>query len=80
MGVCYEKGKGVKANAAAAAQWYEKSAKQGYPPAQMCLALCYEKGKGVKKDKNKATYWHDKADPQADTIERLLSRLPKSQS
>lgn len=44
LGVLYEKGEGVPADAATAAAWYHKAAAQGYASAQYSLGVLYEKG------------------------------------
>jgi localization factor PodJL len=43
-------GRGVTQNLQAAAEWFERAAKQGLAPAQFRLGGLYEKGIGVKKD------------------------------
>ena len=50
LGVCYDKGKGVKQDYAEAVRLYRLSADQGNAKAQNNLGLCYDKGKGVKQD------------------------------
>ncbi|HEY2134708.1 MAG TPA: tetratricopeptide repeat protein [Xanthobacteraceae bacterium] len=47
-------GRGVPQNFAAAAIWYERSAKGGLAPALFRLGAMYEKGNGVTKDLNEA--------------------------
>ncbi len=42
-------------------RWLQKTAEQGYAPAQYELGLCYGSGRGVKKDANKAVYWMEQA-------------------
>jgi hypothetical protein len=44
-----------------AANWYRKSAEQGYAPAQRALAYMFEQGMGVDKDMNQAFAWYRKA-------------------
>ena len=44
------KGRGVPQNLTAAAEWFERAAKQGLAPAQFRLGGLYEKGIGVKKN------------------------------
>ena len=39
LGSCYRDGDGVEADAAQAAEWYGKAAKQNYPPAMCSLGL-----------------------------------------
>ena len=50
LGVSYAKGEGVAEDKAEAAEWYRKSAEQGYADAQYNLSLCYEHAKGVAVD------------------------------
>ena len=38
--------------------WYEKAAKQKYPPAQHSLGKMYASGRGVKEDASKAVELH----------------------
>jgi localization factor PodJL len=46
----YAEGRGVARNLPAAAEWFERAAKQGLVPAQFRLGGLYEKGLGVGKD------------------------------
>lgn len=46
----YAEGRGVPANLAEAARWYERAASKGLTPAQFRYASFLEKGQGVKKD------------------------------
>jgi localization factor PodJL len=46
----FMEGRGVPANLAEAAQWYERAASKGLTPAQFRYASMLEKGQGVKKD------------------------------
>ena len=61
VGLCYDKGRGVTEDDAAAVSWYLKSAKQDYAKAQYELAKCYLKGEGVAADEAKAKQWLTKA-------------------
>jgi len=54
LGYCYENGLGTVADASQAVIWYEKAAKQKYPPAQHSLGNMYASGRGVKEDASKA--------------------------
>ena len=42
---------------AAAAKWYEMSAKSGFGPAMNSLGYCYSTGRGLSKDLTKGTEW-----------------------
>jgi len=56
LGICFQDGKGVKANARAAAYWYSAAAAQGHRAAQYALGGMYEFGVGgLPKDMKKAT-------------------------
>ncbi|MEJ2625008.1 MAG: hypothetical protein P8Z80_10825 [Pseudolabrys sp.] len=46
----FAEGRGVPANLAAAARWYQRAANKGLAPAEFRLASLFEKGQGVKKD------------------------------
>jgi localization factor PodJL len=50
IGARYAGGRGVPQDAVAAAEWFERAAKQGLAPAQFRLGGMYEKGLGVKKN------------------------------
>ncbi|HTO33255.1 MAG TPA: peptidoglycan-binding protein [Pararhizobium sp.] len=54
IGAIYTEGRGVKADLAEAAKWYQRSADAGVIPAQYRLASLYEKGSGVARDLPKA--------------------------
>lgn len=61
IGARYAEGRGVKANIAAAAKWYERSAEFGFAPAQYRIGNLYEKGAGVSRDIAKAKTWYQLA-------------------
>jgi localization factor PodJL len=50
VAMCYEEGRGVPRDPAAAVEWLQRAAKRGLAPAQFRLGSHYEKGLGVKKD------------------------------
>jgi localization factor PodJL len=54
IGVRFAEGRGVAANAAESARWFERAARAGLAPAQFRLGSLYEKGIGVRKDIDKA--------------------------
>jgi localization factor PodJL len=54
-------GRGLPQNLSAAAEWYERAAKQGLAPAQFRLGGLYEKGLGVKKDLDAARRFYELA-------------------
>src|SRR5690606_16001968 len=55
----------------AAFQWFLKSARQGYLPAQEQLAALYSSGKGVEKNPEQAFQWHQKAAGQGSRASML---------
>jgi localization factor PodJL len=57
----YAEGRGLKADLAEAAKWYEKSAELGFAPAQYRIGNMYEKGIGVTRDIAKSRGWYEKA-------------------
>jgi TPR repeat protein len=57
----YYKGDGVPVDYAEAANWAQRSAKQGYASAQADLAYLYEQGKGVPLDYVLAYTWYSRA-------------------
>jgi TPR repeat protein len=62
----YLSGEGVPKSHERAAEWYRRSAEQGFPQGQVCLGVCYERGIGVKRDREKAVEWYKKAAEQGD--------------
>lgn len=64
LGLCYNKGTGVKKDRAKAAVWYQKAATQGNADAQNILGDCYFRGRGVSQDYGKAVQWYQKAAKQ----------------
>lgn len=54
IGIMYEKGEGVPADPAEAAQWYRKAADKGDAAAQYRLGRFYEKGEGVAESREEA--------------------------
>ena len=69
-GLAYEYGRGVAPDDEKAVAWFEKSAAQGYAPAETALGVAYAEGRGVEADDAKAAAWFAKAaahgDPQAE--------------
>ena len=64
LGLCYDKGRGVKEDDELGAKWYAKSAAQNYAKAQYQLGRCYKNGEGVLKDRKKAVELFTKAAKQ----------------
>ncbi len=65
-GIAYEYGRGVAPDDAKAVEWFEKSAAQGYAPAETALGVAYANGRGVEPDDAKAAAWFAKAAAQGD--------------
>lgn len=72
VGVIFERGIGTEENQSLAAQWFEKSAEQGYVDAQYNIAIMYAAGRGVEADEGKAMMWLAKAAKQKDKEARKL--------
>jgi TPR repeat protein len=60
----YAKGRGVRQDYKAAADWYRKAADQGNPNAQTNLGVLYAEGRGVPRDDTVASTWFRKAADQ----------------
>lgn len=69
LGLCYQKGLGVKAREDKAAKWLLRAAQQGLPRAQSEYAELLACGRGVKRNEDKALAWFKRAaaaeDPHA---------------
>ncbi len=61
LGELYERGKGVAANDAKAAEWFAKAADKGHLRSQVKLASLYAEGRGVARDAVKALELWSKA-------------------
>jgi localization factor PodJL len=57
----YAEGRGMNANMAEAAKWYEQAAELGFAPAQYRIGNLYEKGLGVERDIAKSKTWYQLA-------------------
>jgi localization factor PodJL len=64
IGNRYDSGRGVTADRAVAAKWYERAAEQGFAPAQYRIGNFHEKGIGVERDVAKAKTWYQLAAAQ----------------
>jgi TPR repeat protein len=71
LGVMYAEGKGVGANDAEAALWFERAAEQGEPMAQYNLGASYVEGAGVRKDMETAAKWFRRAADQGIPLAQL---------
>lgn len=63
---CLYIGRGVTQDLSMAAEWYRRSADQGYAPAQYQLSEAYRFGRGVPKDALQAFQWMERAAKQGD--------------
>ena len=61
LGQLYERGHGVEADPAVAAEWYGQAAAQGHAKAQYSLANLYARGEGVVRDPNAALAWFNRS-------------------
>jgi hypothetical protein len=61
LGLLYENGFGVAADAAQAARWYRRAAEQDDRTAQAYLAEMYAQGLGVARDDIEALHWYRRA-------------------
>ncbi|PYE29265.1 localization factor PodJL [Rhizobium sp. PP-CC-3A-592] len=61
IGAVYTEGRGVKADFAKAAEWYQRAADAGVVPAQYRLGSLYEKGTGVPRDPARARALYQQA-------------------
>ena len=61
LGVCYERGTGVKVDLEMAFQWYMKAAELGDVYGCFNVGECYYHGKGVEQDVRLAFEWYMKA-------------------
>jgi TPR repeat protein len=57
LGLLYDEGEGVPADAAKAAYWYRKAAEQGHREAQFNLGQMCSVGHGLPKDLQQAYFW-----------------------
>ena len=64
LGIACARGWGAKKDEAQAAQWFDKSARQGYVPARLELGNCFRFGVGVDKDDARAAQWFRKSAEQ----------------
>ncbi len=71
LGVMYAEGRGIPANDAEAALWFERAAQQGEPMAQYNLGASYAEGTGVRKDMAAAAKWFRRAADQGIALAQL---------
>ena len=61
VGMMFDRGEGVVADAVSAAYWYQKAAAQGHVRAQTNLGVMYRQGDGIPKDLTAAFAWTERA-------------------
>ena len=61
-------GRGIAKDEAKAVEWYEKSAAQGYAPAEANLGGMYSEGLGIARDEAKAVGWFQMAAAQGHAV------------
>jgi len=66
LGQMYEQGQGVVQSDTEAADWYRRSAEQGYAPAQARLGDLFKAGQGVARSDMEAVSWYRRAAEQGD--------------
>ena len=64
LGLLYDLGRGVSADAQQAMAWYRQAAEQGHARAQFNLGMRYDSGQGVLQDYQKALSWYRRAADQ----------------
>lgn len=64
LGKCYDEGKGLTQDSAAALAWYRKAAEAGQPDAQFMVANAYAYGIQIEQDYDNALAWYRKAAEQ----------------
>jgi TPR repeat protein len=62
FGWLYDQGLGTIENPKIAAEWYLKSANQGFKQAQINIGVMYELGRGITQDFIEAEKWYAKAE------------------
>ncbi len=81
MGVCYYKGQGVRQSNPLAAHYFESSAKQGFPMAQLMLGCMYCDGLGVGKNLGLGEYWLQTAyDNGEEEAGKLLAKVQQAKA
>jgi TPR repeat protein len=88
LGLAYDTGRGVEADASQAARWYRAAAEGGHPKGQAMLAQLYLTGRGVPRDPVRAYAWfrrsadagEESARLQAELLQRQLSEAQLSEA
>lgn len=77
VGFMYDNGQGVAQDAAAAAEWYRKSAERDNMIAQVRLAIMYRTARGVPQDRVKAWFWAGMAARKEDHMHKIGMALQR---
>ncbi len=72
LGVCYERGTGVKVNLSVAFEWYMKAAELGDVYGCFNVGECYYHGKGVEQNAELAFDWYLKAADKGDMQSQVI--------
>ena len=76
LGLSYNLGLGVPADASEAVAWYRRAAEQGHAGAQLALGNMFAIGRGVPKDDAAAIVWYRRAGEQGDaSVQYLLGDI-----
>lgn len=76
VGRAYLQGTIVAKDTSLAAQWFKRTAEQGYAPAQIMWGLTLARGTGVERDPQAACTWYTRAAPSYSTMKKTeLRRL-----
>lgn len=75
LGFMHANGLGVDRDAAEAAKWYERAARQGHPLAQVRLAILYRGAAGLDRDLVKAHAWAALAARDEDHVDGFAKAL-----
>lgn len=71
LGVCYERGEGVKVSLTLAFEWYMKAALADDVYGCYNVGECYYHGKGVEQDAEKAFFWYLRAAQKGDMLSQV---------
>ena len=79
LGVCYERGTGVKVNLEMAFEWYMKAAELGDVYGSFNVGECYYHGKGVEQNAELAFEWYMKAADKGEWPMPIISATAQRQ-
>ena len=76
LGLMYDGGKGVEADAKTALGWFQKAAGRGHSEAKRVIGIYYEEGKAVRRSYERAVEWYADAASQGNAkAQRYLGGL-----